>query len=141
VPLLLRQVLVPEPARSRSAFALIGWWEARRPLYNVVVGTVGLGSWAVVAFARLLDPRLPVRVRALDVLAYGVLANLCYCLGPAVELWLRRTLRADHAVVGPALFRHGLVFAVGLTLLPMPLTLLVMLVRLLRLPVLGIPLP
>ena len=118
----------------------MGWWEARRPLYKLIVGGVGLASVAVVAFARLLDARLPLRVRAVDVLVYGVLANVCFCLGPAVELWLRRTLRSDRPVVGPVLFRYGLVFSVGLTLLPMPLTLLVMLVRLLRIRVLGIPL-
>ena len=52
------------------------------------------------------------------VLDFGLLANVCYLLGPAVEmtvemLWGRKVLP-----VGPALFRMGLTFAVGLTLLP-----------------------
>lgn len=137
---LLRQILLPEPARARSPFAIVGWWEARRPLYNLLLGGVGLTTLGSVALACAVDPRLPIRVRAADMLAYGVLANVCYCLGPAVELWVRRILRADHPVVGPVLFRYGLLFAIGLTLMPLPLTLLVMGVRALGLHVLGIPL-
>ena len=52
------------------------------------------------------------------VLAYGVLANLFYSLGFMTEAVMQRAWRDDTPRVGPPLFRQGLIFSVGLTLLP-----------------------
>jgi hypothetical protein len=52
------------------------------------------------------------------VVAFGVLANLCYLLGPTVEIALHRIWGRTLLPVGPALFRMGLTFSVGLALLP-----------------------
>jgi hypothetical protein len=49
---------------------------------------------------------------------YALCANLCYSLGFAVELLLQQLWGDEVAPVGPTLFRHGLVFSVGLTLFP-----------------------
>ena len=40
--LALSSVLFPEPTLRRSPGAVIGWWERRRPLFNIVVGATGL---------------------------------------------------------------------------------------------------
>ena len=50
------------------------------------------------------------------------LANLCYSLGPMVDVAIHRRWGSEYAVVGPTLFRYGFVFSVGLALsLPVPL--------------------
>jgi hypothetical protein len=49
---------------------------------------------------------------------YGVCANICYSFGFAIEALFERLWGQDVAPVGPTLFRHGLVFSVGLTLVP-----------------------
>jgi hypothetical protein len=57
----------------------------------------------------------------LGVTAYGVAANVCYSLGAPLELLLERWLGRETYGVGPALFRYGLVYSVGLTLFPLAL--------------------
>jgi len=63
------------------------------------------------------------------IVAYAVLANLCYSGGAAAELYIRRRWGDGYAVVGPAMFRYGFAFSVGLTLLPIPLALLDWMIR------------
>ena len=66
--------------------------------------------------------RLAPQVKLVAVLAFGVMANVCYFLGPVAEIaffriWGRRALPT-----GPTLFRMGLTFSVGLALLPTLIT-------------------
>ena len=100
---------------------IIRWWESRRPAYNLAVGAAGLLSYAAITLFELLrfgrDPTLPLGL----ILVYGILANLFYCLGPVVDTIVMRGWGRDYSEVGPTLFRYGFVFAVGLTLLPLPL--------------------
>ncbi len=64
-------------------------------------------------------PFVPLRA----IVAYGVLANTCYSTGRAVETVLQKWLGRETYGLGPALDRHGFVFSVGLTLLPvLPMT-------------------
>lgn len=67
------------------------------------------------------------------VVAYAILANVCYSAGPLVDLFIRRRWGDSYAAVGPTLFRYGFVFAIGLTLLPIPLVILQVVLRLLHL--------
>lgn len=116
----LSSVLFPEPTLRRSPGAVIGWWERRRPIFNVVVGATGLVTLSVIALgagtALFTQPGL-----WLGVTAYGVAANLCYSLGAPLELLLERWLGRETYGLGPALFRYGLVYSVGLTLFPIAL--------------------
>jgi len=100
---------------------IIRWWESRRPAYNLAVGAAGLLSFAAISLFELLrfgkDPTVPLGL----ILVYGILANLFYCLGPVVDTIVMRRWGRDYSEVGPSLFRYGFVFAVGLTLLPLPL--------------------
>ncbi len=121
------------PAReSRSSWAVINWWESRRLTYNLAVGSAGLLSLGVVTGMGLLPPHplhnvFPWRVA----LVYGVLANVFYTLGPVTDAFIHRKWGDAYDVVGPVMLRYGFVFSLGLTLLPIPISIFGWLVRLL----------
>ena len=52
------------------------------------------------------------------IVAYGVAANVCYTFGWLTENLVERWLKRPVYGLGPALFRHGLVFSLGLTVFP-----------------------
>jgi hypothetical protein len=114
----LTRLLFPVPAIRRSPAKLLAWWESRRPMFNVIVGGTGVITLATIQLIGLLPPHLPLQVPWQVVVLYGVLANACYSFGFLAEASLERLWGGDVAPVGPTLFRHGLVFSVGLTLLP-----------------------
>jgi hypothetical protein len=106
----------------RSSWAVLGWWESRQPLFNLSVGAAGLLTLTTVTLLAHLPPGavgFPVPWRA--VLLYGLMANVCYTLGPLGDLLPRHALGSRAPAIAPVLFRYGFVFAVGLTLLPVPL--------------------
>jgi hypothetical protein len=105
-----------------STGAVLRWWESRRLFFNVCVGAAGLLSLATISLMTHLLPLggpFPVTWRA--VLVYAVMANLAYLLGPAADLALRQVLGDRAPALGPVLFRYGLAFSIGLSLLPIPL--------------------
>lgn len=109
----------------RSAWAVVRWWESRRPLFNLCVGGAGLLTLASVTLLAHLPPHPMGFLVPWDaVLVYALMANVCYTLGPLGDLLLRRALGDRAPAIAPVLFRYGFVFAVGLTLLPIPLALL-----------------
>ncbi len=130
----LTRFLFPAPDYRRTPWTLLRWWEARRPLFNLVVGGAGLVTLGVVGVVTALPPA-PLHPFAWGPLArgvvvYGVLANVCYSLGWAAEMGMRTLWREEAPLAGPALFRQGLSFALGLTLLPIPVVCLGWVVRL-----------
>jgi hypothetical protein len=105
-------------------------------VYNLVLAVAGVLSLGADSLLNVLPPRAAspgVPLGLVGVLAYAVLANLCYTAGPAVDLYIRRRWGDEYAAVGPTLFRYGFVFSVGLTLLPIPLAFLSWALRLLQL--------
>ena len=114
----LAKLLFPAPALRRSPEMLFAWWESRRPTYNLIVGGAGLLTLGTIEVLSLLPPHLPMRVPWQVVVVYGVLANVCYTFGFMLESLLAQLWGDEVAPVGPTLFRHGLVFSVGLTLFP-----------------------
>jgi hypothetical protein len=114
----------------RSGWSVLKWWESRRLLFNLTVGSAGLLSLGTATLFALLPPH-PARfmVPALVVLVYGAMANICFTFGAPIDLLLRRRLGERAAAVGPVLFRYGFVFSIGLTLLPVPLAILSWVVR------------
>ena len=110
--------LLFEPTLLRSPLRVVQWWERRRPAYNVAVGLTGFGT-LVYANALSLAVRgqwLPIEWQL--IVAYGFAANVCYTFGWVVENVVERWLGRPVYGLGPALFRHGIVFSIGLTLFP-----------------------
>lgn len=110
--------LLFEPTLVRSPLRVVQWWERRRVAYNVMVGGAGLATLAYVNALELVLGGGWLSIPWQGVVAYGVLANVCYTAGWAVENLAERWLERPVYGLGPALFRHGLVFSLGLTMLP-----------------------
>lgn len=110
--------LLFEPTLVRSPLSVIRWWESRRPLYNLAVGVTGLGVLGYSVGLELLLGNGLLEFPLIGVVAYGIVANVCYTLGPAAEMTIEKFLKRPVYGLGPALFRYGLVFSLGLTLLP-----------------------
>ena|SRR5687768_7694768 len=109
-------------AASDGILPVIAWWEKRRPAYNLAVGAAGLVSLAAVNVISLLPPISdPLGVPLIAVAIYAVLANVCYSAGPIGQILVRKFWDDRYEVVGPSMFRHGFIFSIGLTLLPIPL--------------------
>jgi hypothetical protein len=110
---------------------ILRWWESRRLGFNLAVGAAGLFSLTVVAVAEFLPPssRLPTFPLGLVVI-YGILANICYTMGPLADLVICKKWGRDYAALGPAIFRYGFAFAIGLTLLPVPMAVMLYLGKL-----------
>lgn len=104
-------------------------------MYNLVLAVAGGLSLGAQSLFQVLPPRSSppeVPLGLVGVLAYAVLANLCYSAGPAADVYVRWRWGDAYAAVGPTLFRYGFVFSVGLTLLPIPLSFLGWVLRLLH---------
>jgi hypothetical protein len=108
--------LFPEPAERRPG-AIVRWWESRRLPFNLIVGGSGLISLGLVALASSIPPNPHGFIFSwAPVVVYGVLANICFSLGPATELALEKLWGRRVLPTGPVLFRSGVMFSVGLTL-------------------------
>lgn len=114
-------VLYPVPDLRRTAWSSLKWWESRRLAYNQAVGAAGLVTLAGVSLLMLLPPHSVVVSPAILVGAavYGVAANGCYSLGWVTEMVVRKLWGRNAPDIGPLLFRQGMIFSVGLTLLPL----------------------
>jgi hypothetical protein len=106
--------------RTSDAWSVIGWWESRRPFYNLCVGAAGLAS--LTSSFLLMPGNKPIGGMLAACAIYGVLANLCYSLGAPVDILLRKWLGKHAVSAGPVLLRYGFVFSLGLTLLPIPIS-------------------
>ena len=130
----LTEFLFPAPAQ-RSAGAILAWWEARRLPYNLIVGGSGLVSLGTMALIASLPPGAHSLRDFFEVwrpvVVFGAMANLCYLFGPTIEIALHVLWGRTLLPPGPALFRMGLTFSVGLTLLPTLLLTLEWVVRVL----------
>jgi hypothetical protein len=117
----LTRLLFPAPAEVRSTSAIFRWWESRRLTYNVIVGATGLVTLSIVKAFMMLPPMSVSGGSVMfwpGILAYGIFANLFYSLGFLTEAAMQRAWHDETPRVGPALFRQGLAFSVGLTLFP-----------------------
>jgi hypothetical protein len=115
---LLEDVLFPPADHRRTAVSTLAWWEAKRGTFNLIVGGTGVFSLVVIRLISLVPPGVPFQFDWRPVAAYGLLANVCYTFGWGIEMMLRRLMGRRAPAIGPALFRQGIAFSVGLTLLP-----------------------
>jgi len=125
----LTEFLFPAPA-PRTARAILGWWESRRLAYNAMVGGAGLVSvGAIISMSLLFGDAVHPTQALIPITVFGVMANVCYLLGPATEILIQKLWGNRVLPTGPSLFRIGLTFSVGLALFP---TLLVMIMTVVR---------
>lgn len=112
------EFLFPAPAPRRVG-GIIRWWESRRLQYNLIVGSSGLLSLGAVRVLAGLPPD-PISIPYIwgPVAAVALMANACYLLGPTVEIGIEKLFGGKVLPTGPVLYRMGLTFSVGLTLLP-----------------------
>ena len=115
---LIGDVLFPPADYRRTTYSLLTWWESRRLTYNLFVGGTGLFTLLILRLISWLPPGVPMLWNWRPVVAYGVLANMCYSFGWLVEIAAQRLWKDKTPPIGPVLFRQGLAFSVGLTLLP-----------------------
>jgi hypothetical protein len=115
---MLTEVIAPVADSRRTTLSTIGWWEARRLKYNVVVGSTGVFSLLLIRLITLVPPGLKFDPPWQVVVAYALAANFCYSFGWGVELLLKAAMGRRAPRIGPALLRQGIFFSVGLTLLP-----------------------
>jgi hypothetical protein len=116
---LLSDVLFPPADYRRTTRSTLAWWEKRRGTYNLLVGITGLCTLAAIGILSWLPPALPHHSPPLAfIAAYALAANVCYTFGSGIELALRRIMGQRAPAIGPALFRQGVAFSMGLTLLP-----------------------
>jgi hypothetical protein len=110
--------------------SVIGWWESRRLAYNLSVGAAGLLSIGAITLSEALAPNShATAIPWGGVLVYGIVANLFYCFGPIVDAVVCRQWGAQYAPIGATIFRYGFVFAVALSLLPIPVAFVSLVVR------------
>ena len=118
----LTRLLFPAPAEVRNTASIFRWWESRRLTFNVIIGGAGLITLAAIKVIAMLPPlSMNVSMFWPGILAYGIFANLFYSLGFVTEAAMQRAWHDETPRVGPALFRQGLTFSVGLTLFPIAL--------------------
>lgn len=113
-----------EPGIS-GPWQTIGWWEARRIAFNLIVGIVGIltvatGILAIsVTNAYLTTPlQRPDPPLFFFAAIYAVVANLFYTGGWMAELVFGRLWPTAQGNLGVLSFRLGILFSMLVTLLP-----------------------
>ena len=97
---------------DRSAIQIIGWWEIRRIIYNLIVLICGLISMSIMSALVNLKPGEDLQ-EPLAIIAFGILCNLCYSLG-----WLTELFNKKNKTYGPKMFKRGLYFTLFWVFLP-----------------------
>jgi len=129
----LTEFLFPAPAK-RTAGSILAWWEKRRLPFNIMVGGAGLISLTTATVVSWLPPfshpwgLVPWQ----PLVAFGVLANLFYLLGPATEILVEKLWRGQVLPTGPSLYRMGLTFSVGLAFFPILIVMIDWVFRIVR---------
>jgi hypothetical protein len=126
---MLGEMLFPPADYRRTTLSLLTWWESRRGMYNLAVGGAGVFTVIIAKLISLIPPGVNMQLDWRPVVAYGVLANVCYTFGWAIEAVAQRIWKERCPAFGPVLFRQGLAFSVGLTLLPILLMSITWVVR------------
>ncbi|HXM66368.1 MAG TPA: hypothetical protein VN911_06525 [Candidatus Acidoferrum sp.] len=96
------------------------WWEIRRIPFNLIILAVAIASGLVIAFvaSRLLGPDADSGNPFIGAILYAIGANVCYTVGWISELLWSWGNTAQTEKIRPKVFRTGLIFSAGLTLLP-----------------------
>lgn len=105
----------------------IGWWEARRIPFNLIVGSAGVLSAMIIGVIASGSSLLfnsdfglpnPPLFALFAVFIYGIMANVCFTGGWLAELVIRKIWPRETDRFATLSFSLGLVFSVLLTLTP-----------------------
>jgi hypothetical protein len=111
----------------RTTWEMIGWWESRRPWFNLIVGIAGAITCIVCAVVAVAASTLynsefgwpdPPLFAFIGVGIYAVMANICFTGGWVVELFIRTLWPSEADRYATTSFVLGLAFSVLLTLTP-----------------------
>jgi ABC-type branched-subunit amino acid transport system permease subunit len=111
----------------KSSWDAIGWWEARRVPFNLIVGIAGIFSCIVAVVVGLgsyflFHGELPLPgspgLSLMAIILYAVLANLCFTGGWVAEIVVRKLWPHEADRFATLSFCLGVVFSVLLTLTP-----------------------
>lgn len=114
-------------ASPRAIWETIGWWESRRPWFNLIVGIAGVITCIVCALVAVAASTLynsefgwpdPPLFAFIGVGIYAVMANICFTGGWVVELLIRTLWPSEADRYATTRFILGLAFSVLLTLMP-----------------------
>jgi hypothetical protein len=97
---------------DRNAIQIIGWWEIRRILYNLIVLICGLISMTIMSALINLEPGEDLQ-EPLAIIGFAILCNLGYTLG-----WLTEIFKEKTKTYGPKMFKIGLYFTLFWVFLP-----------------------
>jgi hypothetical protein len=124
---LRNSILCRRDVSPASAWEVIGWWEARRIPFNLIVGTAGVLSCIVIAVVGVGSfflfnndfgsPGSPLG-GIFFVLIYGVGANIFFTGGWIAELIVRKLWPAQADRFATLSYSLGVTFAVLLTVAP-----------------------
>ena len=108
-----------KPASKRRPLEAILWWELRRIWFNLVLLAAGLVSLILIFFILSWIPSATDGVQSVfAIFMYVISANAIYTLGWISELLWSGGDTTRTANVRPRVFRMGLMFSAGITLLP-----------------------
>jgi hypothetical protein len=130
--------LFQRSANLETPRQIISWWEKRRITFNLIIGGVGLfvcllqigiASYSEHILGETIGfPDPPVFIFP-AIIFYGIAANICYTAGWIVELFVKTIWKGRFKHFGKYAFALGLGFSVVLTILPFPVSLIVVAVK------------
>jgi len=124
---LRRSTLCERSAPLPTAWQVIGWWEARRIPFNLIVGCVGVVSCAIIGVVGLGGHFLfnsefglpdPPLFPVFAVAFYAFVANVCYTGGWLAELVIRTAWPTQADRYATLSLSFGLLLSVLVTSLP-----------------------
>lgn len=124
---LRRAALFRRDVPITTAHEMIGWWEARRIPFNLIVGSAGILSVMAVGvvaagsfflFNSDFGTPDPPLFALFAVIIYGIMANVCFTGGWLSELIIRKLWPSEADRFATTSFSLGVVFSVLLTLTP-----------------------
>jgi len=126
--------LFRRPPGELNAWQVIKWWELRRIPYNLIVGATGIVAVVIMAtVAAICQARIgvpmgipdPPIIAVFAAFVFGVMANVCFTLGWAVELGIAQVWGSVPTRFGELAFALGLLGSMLLALLPAVVTVVV----------------
>ena len=106
---------------------VIGWWEARRIPFNLIVGSVGILTCVVIGIVGLASEAFfnsefgfpdPPIFAIFGIIIYAIFANVCFTGGWIAELLVRKLWPREADRFATLSFSFGIVFSILLTLSP-----------------------